>query len=617
MVPQNSTDTRIKSLFTPLAFKKLSLKNKLLVTYLIMAVIPIIIIGTISYMKSSRTIIRQTEAYASLMIGQINKDIDAYIDKFDRITYFAYSNIEVQQILESNHLQPYRRQLDNRDKMHQFLLGICVIDLNIDGVYIYTKEGELFHKNISEDSSIHEHYTFQAEPWYDEITKEDAKTMLIPIHLEQKYHNQRGVMNLSYIRAIKNIYNGRYLGFILVDINKKAIDEIIGETSSKMDGRILIIDENDTIIYDSEDRLFGIHFKNSGLRFEKNLKDYDTSYSNMNDNHIMLTNRSKQTGWTVMFITPTSQIRQKVYEIGTFTIFAAIFCALIFLIISTVISLSISRPVNKLKKAISLVEGGDLDVIADIGSNDEIGQLSRSFNKMVLNIKGLVKEVYETQLKKKEAELSALQSQINPHFMYNTLETVNMMAILEGNFEISDVLTSFSSILRFNLDNKSHIISIEKEMKYVSDYLNIQKVRYKKKFNVRIEMEPEIEKYRILKLTVQPLVENALYHGITEKEGTGTINIVLKKEEDRIRIVVADDGIGMTEQRLEDVTHSLEMEEALSKKGSIGLNNINERIKLYFGSQYGLKISGQYGVGTRCELLIPANLFEKGDEMHV
>jgi two-component system, sensor histidine kinase YesM len=577
------------------AFNNLTLRRKLLVTYLTVAIVPIMVIGTVSYLKFSATLTQQTREYANLVVTQINRDLDAYIEKLERLTYTAYLNIDLQKILETNHRVSFKEQLDNRELVHQYLSRINIIDSRIDGSYIYSENGSFFFENSQ--GTMKSTYDLPREEWYRLIVSGSKKTLVIPPHLEQKYDNFFQSKNFSYVRALHNVNNGRYLGLIMVDVNLKAIDAIVGEAGSKIKGRLQIRDDLNNLVYDS----FG----------EAPNKAKDGSYRQSREgdsgkNNLVIASHSRYTGWKVIFITPLAAIMEKVYQIRTYTLIVTIGCLVIFILVSARISSSISRPINKLKQAIGMVENGDLDAKVEIENQDEVGELSRSFNKMVQNIKRLVNEVFEAQLKKKEAEFSALQSQINPHFMYNTLESINMLAILKGNFEISDILTAFSNILRFNIDNKNNLVTIGEELKYVADYLMIQKFRYQEKIEVVYDIDPDMEKYQILKLMLQPLVENAIYHGITEKQGPGLITIAVKKDGRRLKLTVTDNGLGIHPERLEDIVKSLEQEESVGKNDSIGLKNINERIKLYFGPEYGIRFESQPGTGTKVELIIPA-----------
>lgn len=581
------------------AFNNLNLRRKLLITYLSMAIVPIMVIGVVSYLKYSTTITQQTREYANLVITQINKDVDTYIEKLERLTYTAYLNMDLQKILESYHQLPFKEQLDMRDSVNQYLSRINIIDPRIDGSYIYLENGGFFYENSQ--GTVRNNYDFRREEWYPLIASGQKKILLLPPHFERKYENFFHGMNFTYIRALNNVYNGKYLGLILVDIDVKAIDAIVGDAGSKIKGRLLIRDDLNNLVYDSFKADLKKQISESYWK-ENSRLDRD----GFGKNNLTIINHSRYTGWKVVFVTPYSVIMGKVYEIRTFTVIVVVGCLLFFILVSAQISSGISRPLNKLKQTISRVENGDLDAAVEIENQDEVGELSRSFNKMVENIRLLVKEVYEAQLKKKEAELRALQSQINPHFMYNTLESINMLAILKGNFEISDIMTAFANILRFNIDNKNNLITLDEEIKYVSDYLMIQKFRYQEKIKVVYEVEPGTEKYLILKLILQPLVENAIYHGITDKQGPGLIKISVQKENNHLRLRVIDDGLGIKSDRLEEIIKSLEQEETTGKRRSVGLKNIHERIKLFFGSEYGIRMISQAGLGTTVELRIPA-----------
>ena len=317
---------------------------------------------------------------------------------------------------------------------------------------------------------------------------------------------------------------------------------------------------------------------------------------------ITMENISDKTGWMVQLEIPLGQFIKEVYHIFLITLGVEIFCLMVFIWLSRKISKNISMPLEELQKVMELVEQGDMEVEVRIEREDEIGKLAGSFNHMVCNIKELIDKVYITQLGKKEAEFSALQSQINPHFMYNTLETVNMMAILEGNYEISDLLTAFGKILRVNLDQKNNIIFLTQELEYIGNYVKILQMRDHELFTFEIHTSDQANICRIPKLTLQPLVENSIIHGFKEKMSHRHLVIEADVAEGYLTITIQDDGKGMTPERLEDVRQSLELEESIGKKASIGLNNVNERCQLFFGKSFQMNIESQRSVGTKITL---------------
>jgi two-component system sensor histidine kinase YesM len=250
-------------------------------------------------------------------------------------------------------------------------------------------------------------------------------------------------------------------------------------------------------------------------------------------------------------------------------------------------------------------ERGDLTVEHEEKKQDEIGMLGRSFNKMIVRIRGLL-DLYERQeRKKREAELRALQEHIKPHFLYNTLDTIQWMARKENSSDIAEMVESLSRLFRIGLSNGRELISVEDEIAHIRSYLTIQQIRYRDKLSYSITSPEAIQRYRVLKLIIQPIVENAIYHGIKERRGMGHVHIEVLDDADSILIRIEDDGKGMDEATLEQVRAKLaqrfEAQDALeseSQQGGYGMLNVQARMKLTFGEAYGISIESTLGQGT-------------------
>ena len=260
------------------------------------------------------------------------------------------------------------------------------------------------------------------------------------------------------------------------------------------------------------------------------------------------------------------------------------------------------------------VQQGDEGVFIELDRKDEIGYMGEAFNNMVNEISMLEKWVYREQLTRKDAEIKSLQSQINPHFLFNTLESINWMAQLENAPKISDTVTSLASLMEANISRDDKFISLKKELDYIDDYMLIMKNR----FEDRLELIKEIDKgsldIEIPRLLIQPIVENAVYHGVGNSRGKGVIRVITKNDNGMLTIVVEDNGAGIEPGKLEALNKSLHMDddtyfEKLEKKheGGIGLENVNRRIKLFYGSEYGIQIESKYGESTRILLRIPVS----------
>jgi two-component system sensor histidine kinase YesM len=258
-----------------------------------------------------------------------------------------------------------------------------------------------------------------------------------------------------------------------------------------------------------------------------------------------------------------------------------------------------------LVKNMSKIKDGKFDVFVSSDKDDEIGDLSRSFKSMVNRINNLINEVYLLEIKKKEAEINALQSQINPHFLFNTMESIRMNLWKKDDFETSEIVQKFAQLLRKSIDWASDGIELKKEIELVATYLDIQKYRYREKLEYVIQIDDELNNYIIPKFTLQPIVENAIYHGIEMKKGKGRVTISSQVSEQGLKVIVKDDGIGMDEDKLSTVRKQISSPMEEDRKTRIGIRNVHQRLKLYYGETYGVSIYSNKNTGTVVEILLP------------
>lgn len=286
------------------------------------------------------------------------------------------------------------------------------------------------------------------------------------------------------------------------------------------------------------------------------------------------------------------------------SIIAFICILLLILLLSYYIPLSITHPIRKLSEVTDQVAKGDLSVRSDVRSGAEVNMLSDSLNTMIDKINELLEQVTKEQTRLRKAEFQLLQSQINPHFLYNTLDAIVWLAEAGEQKKVVSMVGSLSEFFRTSLNQGKDIISIKEELQHVRSYLEIQQVRYQDILKYEIHVPEELYKYLIPKITIQPLVENALYHGIKNKRGPGKIVINGKKEENCFLIQIEDNGIGINEERLLQVRDGIR-NKVPTEKDIYGLYNVNERIRLNFGEKYGIFIESMYGEGTVVSVILP------------
>lgn len=297
-------------------------------------------------------------------------------------------------------------------------------------------------------------------------------------------------------------------------------------------------------------------------------------------------------------------------QIGRFMVVCSVLIGVLIIVVAVsavMIVSGIIQPISQLNQATEKIAQGDFNARAQADSDDEVAELAVSFNKMAGSMQSLIDKVKEDERKMRKADLRLLQEQIQPHFLYNTLDTIVWLIESNEPDEAVTMVVTLSDFFREILSKGKEFISIKEEEKHISSYLQIQEMRYRDILEYDIQLDQVIYKYQILKLTLQPVVENALYHGIKYKRAKGCIHIHGEKEGDIIRLTVRDDGVGMDEDELEQLRQQIEKPCQETEKG-FGLANVNERIHMYFGPEYGMKIQSQKGKGTTVEIVIPALL---------
>jgi len=301
---------------------------------------------------------------------------------------------------------------------------------------------------------------------------------------------------------------------------------------------------------------------------------------------------------------------QQYFSRWVLTYIILMFCVLAFSIgAAWFIARSIYTPIKKLHNVTTTITQNDLQALMTSDNVDEITELGLSFNIMIGRIRELLDAKVKEQENLKKAELKTLQAQINPHFLYNTLDTIIWMAESRKTEEVVEIVSALSSFFRTSLSKGKDWITLCEEIQHIQSYLTIQRIRYRDILDYSIEVEPEIMDCTVLKLTLQPLVENALYHGIKNRRQGGTITVRGKRlNEKQIFLEVEDDGAGFSHYKLARIREEIndDEDEIKVREGGFGLDNVNKRVKLYYGQQYGLSIDSEYGVGTRVSVIIPA-----------
>ena len=396
-------------------------------------------------------------------------------------------------------------------------------------------------------------------------------------------------------------------------IDESKLDDMLNEASRIVNGL-----EKFTESQENMNRLLSVkkYLKNFGIykdRIEENLttgNKYEENIEIWENDVQIVTSLIRETIFQYIYY-EISDIQQLRIQYRNFYMVLVRFLIITFsgilvlvVLLSYYIPLSITRPIRKLSEVTDQVAKGNLTVRSDVKTGMEVSTLSNSLNTMIDKINELLEQITKEQVRLRKAEFELLQSQINPHFLYNTLDAIIWLAEAGEQKKVVSMVGNLSEFFRTSLNQGKDIISIREEIQHVRSYLEIQQVRYQDILKYEIQVPKELNKYMIPKITIQPLVENALYHGIKNKRGPGRITVGAKREEEYFVIFIEDNGIGINKERLEQVRNKI-LYKTSAGNDIYGLYNVNERIRLNFGEKYGISIESIYGEKTTVSIILP------------
>lgn len=449
-----------------------------------------------------------------------------------------------------------------------------------DNITIHVSERGYFDKVMSSDMEY-----IISEPI---ISKSDNTPIFIICYPIINDKNEKigfinGAVNLEKISEIANgidIYNG--FSWIM---NKNM--DIYSISKDELTNNYISLEELDKVAKKSMTT-------NSGTIDLKNISNKDST--------LFFSSIPYTEDWILCTMVENSYIHAQTNNIINLVVILGIILLLFSILLAIIVSGTIVKPIHKLKNHMLEVSNGNLDSYYQTKNNDEISILGKVFNQMLRDIKKLIMEVYQVQAQKRNVELRVLQSQINPHFLYNTLDTIQWKALEYKAFDVADMINSLSIFFRISLSDGKEFITIDDEIEHVRNYLEIQETRYKDKISYKINLDDSVPQYLVPKMIIQPLVENSIYHGLKLKKQKGNININVFSKDDYIIIEVIDNGLGMDLEKL--ATTRKNLYESIESE-HYGLYNINERLKLTFKDKYSIDIDSEFGKGTRVSLKIP------------
>lgn len=559
----------------------------------------VLLCAIIGYMllaiSNSRKLIEEmTTENTEHIISVINDEIDSYILNMVSYANILSNNSDVRMYLFAKGQEDRRRQSEASVKEQISVLKKTRSDIvNIgfvskEGRYYFNDSGD----NMNPGAGISDYY------WINNAFS--GKRTVTPSHVQNIVKNEYPwVVTLS--DTITNYIDPLNPGAVFIDLNYSTISDLCASVSLGEKGYMFIVDEDGTIVYHPKQQLIYGGFITEEI--DNVLACEEKSFYSQDGKKLYIVGHSKVTGFTTVGVYYQNEIFKKVREgIRQQLIISAGLIAVAALF-AVMLAGAVTKPITMLKESMSRVQRGDFDVhLEELKSDDEIGDLVTSFETMTGEINVLLESNVKAEKEKRKNEMMALQAQINPHFLYNTLDSIIWMSNAGKNDDVIKMTSSLSKLLRRSISNPGEMATLSEEIDQVKNYLVIQKMRYRDKLEYEIETNKELENLKVIKLLLQPLVENAIYHGIKYKEGKGLIVIREYIQDGKLCISVQDDGVGMSPDELE---HIYDKHKEKSVSTGVGIYNVDKRIKLNYGEEYGVYFRSWQGMGTIATLILP------------
>lgn len=587
--------------------RNMKLRNKLLISYLMACLIPLMLTTSVIYGFSVKNLEEEAMELAHLYSSQIVTNIDRFTEEYDRITKLIVVDNEILSEINKKQDATISEQADMQLQVRRLLMRIAILRPNVDNIMLRTVSGDFYQYSPSGFSVNQEQ--LEQEIWMNKLLIGKQVLTITGTHRKSYYYtNEDGIV----VTIGRRLYDtaGRESGILMIDMSPFELvemNDVFKVTRNNYHIQIRVSTE-DEILYDSD-------VIDGGATWEQVLANSDLS-AELQDDDIIISDTAFHETLRVTAIIPRNQLMQKASNI-TLISFIVIFISIILIIgLSFMLSKAITYPITQLQHKLTKVGEGQYDKLDIKESSDELGILIHNYNRMIEKIKSLIKDVYLEQIKQRDAKLMALRTQINPHMLYNTLESIRMKALMKDDFEVAGMISILAKMFRVSLGKEDGVHTIRAELEYVQNYIKLQNIRFRGQFDLKYDVEENLLDSSIIPLVFQPIVENCIEHGNRGNYEKMHIQLTCMRDgEHSISIRFQDDGRGMEPEKMywlnrrftfeKDELNEKDILEAENLDGSIGLYNIAQRIQLRYGFEYYVRIADSGDWGTIVEMKIP------------
>ncbi|OPH60276.1 hypothetical protein BC351_17410 [Paenibacillus ferrarius] len=579
----------------------MKIQKKLLVSFLILNLIPLTMIGTLTYQKSRSLIQEKTNAYTTDLLTEVSKNIEFKMKEVKRLYYSLFTNKEVRDALKKANLGFHNQleYLDEINKIKQILDGAIIDSEDVQDISLYGLNKNVFPSGNAVSSSNGDAFNVHA------LDENEGNLVWMTTDPEQ--------LTITAGSSLFDVGNLLKIGYFELHLKEDALYSVFAQTKLNSEGEMYIVNQDGRIISHANKSLINTipAYPYMSRVLQGPEQDHTTEMMD-GINYVITYHAVGNTDWKIVSVIPDAKYSQTSIVLKNWMFIILIICIVFAILLAYVVSNSISKPIRQLSAMMKDVEKDRFDIQFNYNSRNEIGMMSRNFNRMIDRIHHLINTVYQEELLKQQSQLKYLMFQINPHFLFNTLETINWLARMKNVPEVGKLSKALGDLMREGIKGKEYI-SLDKELDNVNKYVYIQQYRYGDKFTITVEMDEMALPLLVPRFILQPLVENAIVHGMEMKIEQGVIDIRGFFDEQTFVITIRDNGNGIEAERLAQIRENLNVTMEDSGMG-IGLINVHQRVQLYYGKEYGLQVESVVGEGTLITVILP-RIDERGQQI--
>lgn len=585
--------------------------HQIFVLMVLTITIPLLAISVIIYIFSNQAVKNEYQSSSSLILNNLSFNIDQYLQSIEKGTLNAQMDSQLQIALEhwtnnkDNNGDDQSIQYGNT--IEHFISAIEMTIKNVDSVQIYAGSRVFYSANFNR--ADYDFKDFTKEDWYLQTQQKKGGVILFGSHIPFHRTNSKELV-ISIARVINKVGSKQPLGVMLIDIRLDSLREILklSETSER---NFIIIDDKGGVVYHSDasltDTTHSLPITDKALHTFLN-QDSGSFYADVDDTKSYINFvTSSYSDWKVIQYIGEKEMTKQAAILGKIILTLAILSLGTAILFMYILSERVTKPIILLSRQVKMVGMGKFDVDLSSDRQDEFGVLYQGIRKMVEDLQNYIERTSMAKAQQKVAQFGALKSQINPHFLANVLESIQMKAVINGQRDIGEMVGIVGRLFRVHIQSGKDTVTLQEELEHIRLYVKIQQIRFGDKIQYVERLAANSETIQVMHFSMQPLIENAIVHGLECRSGPGLLEVSSKRSGSDVLIRIKDNGVGMSEEKVKQLRSRLNQPSDTLDEDHIGIKNVHDRILFYFGEQYGIDIESQLGEGTMIIIRLPAN----------